>query len=65
MGGSKTSQHCFGMILNSGNSNGEVARMDLKELDFDQAILEFYTKGQPNRDGYIVLSTKMVQTEET
>ena len=60
MGGSKTSQHCFGMrlsqILNSlGTPNGEVPKWISKELDFDQLILEFYTKGQPN--GWVHLTS--------
>ena len=51
VGGSKTSQHCFGMAADFeqlGTPNGEVAEWISKELDFDQLILEFYTKGQPN-----------------
>ena len=51
VGGSKTSQHCFGEAADFeqlGTPNATVAQWIEKELDFDQLILEFYTKGQPN-----------------
>ena len=60
VGGSKTSQHCFGEAADfeqNGTPNGEVATWISKELDFDQLILEFYTKGQPN-SGWVHCSFK-------
>ena len=60
VGGSKTSQHCFGEAADFeqlGTPNGEVATWISKELDFDQLILEFYTKGKPN-SGWVHCSFK-------
>ena len=60
VGGSKTSQHCIGEaadIEQQGTPNGEVATWISKELDFDQLILEFYTKGKPN-SGWVHCSFK-------
>jgi len=51
VGGSKTSQHCNGEAVDFeqlGTSNPEVAKWITKNLDWDQIILEFYIKGQPN-----------------
>ena len=60
VGGSKTSQHCFGEAADFeqlGTPNGEVSTWISKELDFDQLILEFYTKGKPN-SGWVHCSFK-------
>ena len=60
VGGSKTSQHCFGQAADfeqMGTPNAEVATWISKELDFDQLILEFYTKGKPN-SGWVHCSFK-------
>ena len=60
IGGSKTSQHCFGQACDFeqlGTPNAEVATWISKELDFDQLILEFYTKGKPN-SGWVHCSFK-------
>ena len=60
VGGSKTSQHCFREASDFeqlGTPNGEVATWISKELDFDQLILEFYTKGKPN-SGWVHCSFK-------
>ena len=60
VGGSKTSQHCFGEAADfeqNGTPNAEVATWISEELEFDQLILEFYTKGQPN-SGWVHCSFK-------
>ena len=60
VGGSKTSQHCFGQaadVEQMGTPNAEVATWISNELDFDQLILEFYTKGKPN-SGWVHCSFK-------
>ena len=60
VGGSKTSQHCFGQAADFeqlGTPNAEVATWISNELDFDQLILEFYTKGKPN-SGWVHCSFK-------
>jgi len=60
VGGSKTSQHCNGEAVDFeqlGTSNPEVAKWITKNLDWDQIILEFYIKGQPN-SGWIHCSYK-------
>ena len=60
VGGSKTSQHCNGEAADfesSRISNPELATWIAKHLDFDQLILEFYTKGQPN-SGWVHCSFK-------
>lgn len=49
--GSPTSQHCKGEAGDfeiPGLSNYEVARWMERNLNYDQLILEFYTRGQPN-----------------
>ena len=51
VGGSKTSQHCFGEAADFeqlGTPNGEVSTWISKELEFDQLILEFYDGVDPN-----------------
>ena len=60
VGGSKTSQHCFGEAADFeqlGTPNGEVATWISKALDFAQLSLEFYTKGKPN-SGWVHCSFK-------
>ena len=60
IGGSKPSQHCNGEAADFeqlGTPNAEVATWISKELDFDQLILEFYTKGKPN-SGWVHCSFK-------
>ena len=60
IGGSKTSQHCNGEAADFeqlGTPNAEVATWISNELDFDQLILEFYTKGKPN-SGWVHCSFK-------
>ena len=60
VGGSKTSQHCNGEAVDFeqlGTANPEVAKWITKNLDWDQIILEFYIKGQPN-SGWIHCSYK-------
>ena len=60
VGGSKTSQHCNGEAVDFeqlGTSNPEVAKWITKNLDWDQIILEFYKKGEPN-SGWIHCSYK-------
>ena len=60
VGGSKTSQHCFGQAADfeqMGTPNAEVATWISNELDFDQLILEFYTKGKSN-SGWVHCSFK-------
>ena len=60
VGGSKTSQHCFGEAADFeqlGTPNGEVSTWISKELEFDPLILEFYTKGKPN-SGWVHCSFK-------
>ena len=60
VGGSKTSQHCNGEAVDFeqlGTSNPDVAKWITKNLDWDQIILEFYIKGQPN-SGWIHCSYK-------
>ena len=60
VGGSGKSQHCNGEAVDFeqlGTSNPEVAKWITKNLDWDQIILEFYIKGQPN-SGWIHCSYK-------
>jgi len=60
VGGSKTSQHCNGEAVDFeqlGTANPEVAKWITKNLDWDQIILEFYKKGEPN-SGWIHCSYK-------
>lgn len=51
IGGSKTSQHCFGQAVDfeiPGLPNKDVARWIRENLSFDQLILEFYDGKNPN-----------------
>lgn len=51
IGGSSTSQHTRGEAVDfeiPGVPNAEVAEYIVKNLDFDQVILEFYTTGVPS-----------------
>lgn len=51
VGGSKTSQHCFGQAVDfevPGVSNFELASWIAQNLSFDQLILEFYKQGELN-----------------
>ena len=60
VGGSKTSQHCNGEAIDFeqlGTSNPKVAKWITENLDWDQIILEFYIKGQPN-SGWVHCSYK-------
>lgn len=58
VGGSATSQHCKGEAVDievPGTSNGDLARWIEANLEFDQLILEFYTKGIPD-SGWVHVS---------
>ena len=60
VGGSKTSQHCWGEAADFESSrigNYKLARWIKENLDFDQLILEFYTQGQPS-SGWVHCSFK-------
>ena len=60
VGGSETSQHCKGEAVDievPGVANGELAQWIVDNLDFDQVILEFYTKGIPD-SGWVHVSYK-------
>lgn len=60
VGGSSSSQHCKGEACDfecPPNANGDVATWIMKNLDFDQLILEFYTPGVPD-SGWIHCSYK-------
>jgi zinc D-Ala-D-Ala carboxypeptidase len=50
IGGSKTSQHCFGQAadLKVGNRNSEMFDFIKDNLDFDQVIWEFGTDKEPD-----------------
>tara|TARA_R110000868_G_scaffold19507_10_gene83935 strand:- start:357 stop:815 length:459 start_codon:yes stop_codon:yes gene_type:complete len=51
IGGSKTSQHCFGFAADfevGGMDNKELAVWIRDNLEFTQLILEFYTEGDAN-----------------
>ena len=51
IGGSKTSQHCFGFAADfevGGVDNKELAMWIRDNLEFTQLILEFYTEGDAN-----------------
>lgn len=51
IGGSRSSQHMTGQAVDfevPGVSNYELATWIKNNLEFDQVILEFYTKGDPN-----------------
>lgn len=63
IGGSTTSQHCFGQAADFEclkYSNAEVAAWVSRYLSFDQLILEFYTPGDPS-SGWIHVSYKNEQ----
>jgi uncharacterized protein YcbK (DUF882 family) len=58
VGGSKTSDHCFGFAADIevvGVDNLELAKWILANLKFTQVILEFYTKGVPD-SGWVHVS---------
>jgi D-alanyl-D-alanine dipeptidase len=58
IGGSSKSQHSKGEAADieiMGKSNGELADWICMNLDFDQCILEFHTKGDPN-SGWVHVS---------
>lgn len=58
IGGSKTSDHCFGYAADieiSTISNPDLAKWILNNLKFTQVILEFYTQGIPN-SGWVHVS---------
>jgi zinc D-Ala-D-Ala carboxypeptidase len=58
--GSKTSQHCLGEAADiecPGIANADLANWIVKNLDFDQVILEFYTPGEPS-SGWVHVSYK-------
>ena len=60
VGGSKTSQHCWGEAADFESSrigNYKLARWIKENLDFDHLILEFYTQGQPS-SGWVHCSFK-------
>ncbi|MBT70397.1 MAG: peptidase M15A [Acidimicrobiaceae bacterium] len=60
VGGSKTSQHCFGEAADFESSrigNYKLACWVRDNLDFDQLILEFYTQGEPS-SGWVHCSYK-------
>ncbi len=60
VGGSKTSQHCFGEAADFESSrigNYKLACWIRDNLDFDQLILEFYTQGEPS-SGWVHCSYK-------
>mgnify|MGYP005630424909 FL=1 len=64
IGGSKTSHHCFGEAADFeiiGLSNVELATWIKNNLMFDQLILEFHIKGQPN-SGWVHCSYKKDKT---
>ena len=58
VGGSKTSDHCFGMAADieiPGVPNHELAEWIQNNLEFTQLILEFYTRGIPD-SGWVHVS---------
>lgn len=58
IGGASTSQHCRGQAADieiTGVANAELAEWIVKNLDFDQVILEFYTQGIPD-SGWVHVS---------
>ena len=60
VGGSKTSQHCFGEAADFESSrigNYKLACWIKDNLEFDQLILEFYTQGKPS-SGWVHCSYK-------
>ena len=60
VGGSPTSQHCFGEACDiecPGIPNAEVAQWITEHTTFDQVILEFYTPGIPD-SGWVHVSYK-------
>jgi hypothetical protein len=59
VGGSKTSQHCFGEAADTevqGIGNPTLARWIIKNLDFDQVILEFYNPLEGPNSGWVHVS---------
>ncbi len=60
VGGSITSQHCKGEAADievPGVANADLANWIVENLEFDQVILEFYTKGIPD-SGWVHVSYK-------
>jgi len=60
VGGSPTSQHCFGEACDiecPGVANADVAQWIVEHTTFDQVILEFYTPGIPD-SGWVHVSYK-------
>ena len=60
VGGSITSQHCKGQAADievPGVANADLANWIVENLEFDQVILEFYTKGIPD-SGWVHVSYK-------
>jgi len=60
VGGTPTSQHCYGEAVDievPGVPNAEVAEWIVKNTEFDQVILEFYTPGIPD-SGWVHVSYK-------
>jgi len=58
IGGSKTSDHCFGRAADieiPGVPNAELAQWIMDNLDYTQLILEFYTPGIPD-SGWVHVS---------
>tara|TARA_B100000212_G_scaffold181316_1_gene136506 strand:- start:6098 stop:6565 length:468 start_codon:yes stop_codon:yes gene_type:complete len=58
IGGSTKSQHSKGQAVDfecDGADNAEVCQWIVDNLDFDQVILEFYTKGEPH-SGWVHVS---------
>jgi len=60
VGGSATSQHCYGEAADievPGVANADLANWIVDNTDFDQVILEFYTPGIPD-SGWVHVSYK-------
>lgn len=67
VGGSGKSQHCKCEAVDievPGVPNAEVAQWILDNLDFDQLILEFYTKGIPD-SGWVHVSYKQEENRKS
>jgi hypothetical protein len=67
VGGASASQHCLGQAADievPGVANGDLATWVVANLDFDQAILECYRKGQPN-SGWVHVSYKNAGNRKT
>lgn len=59
IGGSKTSQHCFGMAADfeiMGVDNCDLARWVSENLEFDQLILEFHNHDEGPNSGWVHVS---------